>query len=205
LREAVRQLPRCYRFVLTRPGFEPFWSEVSLAGWNIVCVQLLIYTVLSAGLAVVRTLLYPDISDVTAGSGVLPAPAVVQALTSGTSAGLLLWLPLLFFFAMGLLYWLARAAGGHGIFVQQVYTTLLFVTPCGLIVGVLGLIPLAGSFLSAFPDVILFVYCIVLQCFATIAVHQMEGGKATAVTVITALSLIPASILCLALWTFLMG
>jgi hypothetical protein len=33
----------------------------------------------------------------------------------------------------------------------------------------------------------------------------MEGGKATTVTVITALSLIPASILCLALWTFLMG
>jgi hypothetical protein len=205
LREAVRQLPRRYRLLLTRPGFEPFWSEVFLAGWNIVCVQLLMYTVLSAGLASVRMLLYPDVSDGTAGSGGLHTPAVVQALTSGTSAGLLLLIPLLFFFAMGLLYWLARAAGGHGVFVQQVYTTLLFVTPCGLIVGALSLIPLAGSFLSAFLGVILFVYCIVLQCFATIAVHQMEGGKATAVTVVTALSLIPASILCLALWTFLIG
>lgn len=205
LREAVRQLPRRYRSVLTRPGFEPFLPELGLAGWNIVCVQLLIYAVGAAGLASLRALLYPEAADGTGGVGGFNNPAVVQALTLGTAPGLLLVLPLLFFFAMGLLYWLARASGGHGVFVQQVYTTLLFVTPCGLIVSMLGLIPFAGSFLSAFFGLILFVYCVVLQCFATIAVHQMTGGKATAVTVITALSLIPASILCLALWTLLVG
>jgi hypothetical protein len=201
LREAIRMLPRRYRFLLTKPGLEPFLPELSLAAWNIVCLQLLAYTVIAAGLAFLRTLLYPEAAS---GTGVLGSPAVTQALNLATSLGLLLLIPLLFFFAMGLLYWLARAFGGHGVFVQQAYTTLLFVTPCGLIVSVLGLVPFAGSFLSAFLGVILFVYCVALQCFATVAVHQMEGGKATVATVITALSLIPASILCLVGWTLLM-
>src|SRR5581483_4730413 len=118
LSEAVRQLPRRYRFILTRPGFEPFLPELGLAGWNIVWVQLLIYTVVAAGLAFLRTLLYPE---AIGGTDSVSSPAVTQALKSGTSLGLLLLIPLLFFFAMGLLYWLARAFGGHGIFVQQAY------------------------------------------------------------------------------------
>jgi hypothetical protein len=173
---------------------------LSLAAWNIVWFQLLVYTVLAAGLAFLRMLLYPEAAS---GTGGLSSAAVTQALNLATSLGLLLLIPLLFFFAMGLLYWLARAFGGHGVFVQQAYTTLLFITPCGLIVSVLGMIPFAGSFLSAFLGVVLFVYCVALQCFATVAVHQMEGGKATAATIITALSLIPASILCLVCWTLL--
>ncbi len=197
LREAVRQLPRRYRFILTKPGFEPFLAELGLAAWNIVWFQLLVYTVVAAGLAFLRVLLYPEAPGAADN---LSSPAMTQAWNLSTSLGLLVLIPLLFFFAMGLLYWLARAFGGHGIFVQQAYTTLLFVTPCGLIVSVLGLIPFAGSFLSAFLGVIFFVYCVVLQCFATVAAHQMEGGKATTATVITALSLVPASILCLLLF-----
>lgn len=195
-RDAVRQLPRCCRLVLTRPGFEPFVPAAGQGGWAIVCIQLLVTTVGAAGLALLRAALFPAPS-----SGGVTGAGVAQALTAGASAGLLI--PFLFFFTMGLLYWLARAAGGHGAFVQQLYTTLLFVMPCGLLVGVLGLVPFAGDFLSAFLGVILFVYCIVLQCFATIAVHHIKGGQATAVTVITALSLIPVSILCLALWMLL--
>jgi hypothetical protein len=205
LYDAVRQLPRRYRLILSRPGFESFLPELGLAGWNIVCFQLLIYTVGAAGLAVVRTWLSPEPAGGSGGTGGFNNPAVVQVLTLGTSSGLLFFIPLLFFFAMGLLYWLARASGGHGTFVQQVYTTLLFVTPCGLIVSMLGLLPLAGDFLSAFLGVILFVYCVVLQCFATVAVHQLKGEKATAITVITTLSLILASILCLVCWTLLAG
>lgn len=205
LREAVRQLPRRSRLILSRPGVEPFLSEVGLAGWNVVCFQLLVYTVGAAGLAVVRTWLFPEPVGSGAGTGGLNNPSVVQALTLGTSSGLLLVIPLLFFFAMGLLYWLARASGGHGLFVQQVYTTLLFVTPCGLLVSVLGLLPLAGDFLSAFGGVILVVYCVVLQCFATVAVHQLRGERAAVITVITTLSLILAGVLCLVLWTLLAG
>ncbi len=197
--EAVRQLPRRYRFVLTKPGLEPFLGEMNLAEWKIVWFQLLIYTVVAAGLAFVRALFSSTPTD---GSG-LNSPAVLQALNLGSSLGLLLLIPVLFFFSMGLLYGLARAFGGHGIFVQQVYTTLLFLTPWGLTVSVLGVIPFVGSFLSAFLGVIFFAYCVMLQCFATVAVHQMPGSKAVAATLLTVLSLIPALIGCLTLWTLL--
>ncbi|HEX4715292.1 MAG TPA: Yip1 family protein [Ktedonobacteraceae bacterium] len=199
LREAVRQLPRHYRFILTKPGFEPFLPELGLAEWKIVWFQLLVYTVVAAALSFPHALLFPA----PAGGSGLSSPAVVQALNLGSSLGLLLLIPLLFFFAMGLLYWLARAFGGHGLFVQQAYTTLLFLTPCGVLVSVLSIIPFAGAFLSAFLGVLLFIYCVVLQCFATVAVHQMSGDKATAATVITALTLIPATLICLTLWTLL--
>src|SRR5579883_3633441 len=48
LREAVRMLPRRYRFILTKPGFESFLPELSLAAWNIVWFQLLVYAVIAA-------------------------------------------------------------------------------------------------------------------------------------------------------------
>lgn len=199
-REAVRQLPRRYRFVLTKPGFEPFLPELSLAEWKIAWFQLLVYTVVATVLAWLRGLLYP--APASGGNG-LSSPEVTQALNLASSFGLLLLIPLFFFCAMGLLYWLAHASGGHGVFVQQVYTSLLFLTPCGIIVSLLGLIPFAGSFLSAFLGVILYVYCVVLQCFATVAVHQMTGGKAVAAVILTVLILIPVVILCLFLWTLL--
>lgn len=198
LRETIRQLPRRYRFILTKPGLEPFFPEAGLGEWKIVWFQLLVYAVVAAGLTFVRTLFAPPASG--SGTG-LDSPAIARALGLGTSLGLVVLIPLLFFFAMGLLYWLARASGGHGSFVQQAYTTLLFLVPCGIITSVLGLIPFAGSFLAFFLGLLLFIYCVVLQCFATVVVHQMPGDKATRATIITALSLVPASLLCLGLWT----
>lgn len=203
LSEAIRQLPRRYRFVLTKPGFEPFQAERGLADWKIVWFQLLIYTTLAALLAFLRNLLYPASSGVGSSASGVSSPAVLQALSLSSSLGLLILIPLFFFGAMGLLYWLARLFGGHGIFVQQMYITLLFLTPCGIAVSVLSLIPFVGAFLSAFLGTALFVYCVMLQCFAVIAVHQMSGGKATAAVIITVLILIPAIILGLTVWTLL--
>lgn len=203
-REAVRQLPQRYRFVLTRPGLEPFLPELGLAEWRIVWFQLLGYTGIATLLAFLHTLLFPAPADVSPNANGLSNSSIVQAGNPGSSLGLLLLIPLLFFVAMGVLYGLARAFGGHGSFVQQVYTTLLFFIPCGVLVSALSIIPFAGSFLSAFLGIILFLYCIVLQCFATVAVHQVTGGKATAATIITALVLIPVAFLCLALWALLL-
>jgi hypothetical protein len=195
--EAVRQLPRRYRFILTKPGIEAFLPELGLAGWKIVGFQLALYALVAALLAFLRSLLYPV---QLSGTGLNGSAA---ALHLSSFFGPLLLIPLLFFFAMGVLYWLARVFGGHGIFVQQAYTTLLFLTPCGIFVSVLSLIPFAGSFLSAFLGTILFCYCVALQCFATVVVHQMSGGKATSTVVITVFILIPVAIACLALWTLL--
>lgn len=196
LAEALRQWPGRARFILSKPGFEPFLVEMGLAEWKIVWVLLLGVSFAVALLSFARDLLYP------ASSGLI-SPAVVQALNVATSLGLVLLIPLGFFFAMGLLYWLARAFGGHGIFVQQCYTTLLFLVPCLFLANVLGLIPIAGSFLATFAGALLFVYCVVLQCFAMLSVHQMSGGKATAAVILTVLIFIPVMFAALALWTFL--
>lgn len=190
-REALRQLPRRYRFVLTKPGFEPFLAEMSQGEWRIVWAQLLIYSVVAALLTFVRNLLYPASLSASSSASGLSSLAVLQALSLSTSLGLLVLIPVVFFLTMGLLYWLARALGGHGIFVQQVYTTLLFLVPCGVIVSVLGVIPFVGSFLSTFLGFVLFVYGVALQCFATVAVHQMSGGKATTAVILTLLILFP--------------
>jgi hypothetical protein len=199
--EAIRQLPRRYRFILSKPGFTPFLAEMSMAEWKIVWWQLLVYALLASLLAFLRTLINPvQVSSTSSATG-LSSPAVLQALNLGSSLGLLLFIPVLFFFAMGLLYLLARIFGGHGIFVQQAYTTLLFLVPCGVVVSVLGIIPVAGSFLSTFLGVVLFVYCVALQCFAATVVHQMPGGKATTAVVITMLALIPMTVVCLSFWT----
>ncbi|MGH2508670.1 MAG: Yip1 family protein [Ktedonobacteraceae bacterium] len=193
-RVAWRQLPRHYRFVLTKPGFEPFLAEMGRGEWKVVWAQLLAYSMVAAVLAFVRNLLYPATLSTSSSASGLSSVAVLQVLGVSTSLGLLVLIPLGFFCTMGLLYWLARLFGGHGIFVQQVYTTLLFLVPCGVSVSVLGLLPFVGSFLSTFLGFGLFVYGAALQCFATLAVHQLSGGKATAAVILTLLILFAAGI-----------
>lgn len=200
--EAVRQLPRHYRFVLTKPGLESFLAEMGLAEWKIVWFQLLLYTLVAALLGWLHTFLSPGQGSQTVNG--LDSASATLALNPASALGPLLFIPLFFFAAVGLLYWLARAFGGHGIFVQQAYTTLLFLTPCGITVSVLGIIPFVGNFLSTVGGVAVFIYCLALQCFATLAVHQMSGGKAVAVVVIATLVLIPTLIAGLALWAFLL-
>ncbi|MGH2478992.1 MAG: Yip1 family protein [Ktedonobacteraceae bacterium] len=193
LPDALRQLPRRVRFILTKPGFEPFLAEAGLAEWKITWVLLLAYSAVAALLAGLRNLLYPTSLNA---SGLISS-AVLQTVSLATSLGLLVLIPLFFFFAMGLLYWLARSFGGHCIFVQQSYTTLLFLAPCGVAVSISGLIPFAGSFLAAFLGTLLFVYCVGLQCFATVSVHQMSGGKATSAVILMLLIVIPVILLML--------
>lgn len=202
LHEAIRQLPARYRFILTKPGLESFLGEAGQAEWKISIFQLLGYALLTTLLGWLQTLWSPTHASSASSASGLSSSAALQALSLGSSLGLFLFIPLLFFGAMGLLYGLARAYGGHGIFVQQVYTTQLFLVPCGIVVSVLGVIPVAGSFLSTFAGVVLFAYCVVLQCFATLAVHQMSPGRAVAAVIITVCVVIVAALVSLALWTF---
>ncbi len=82
---------------------------------------------------------------------------------------------------MGLVYLLARAFNGQGTFLTQSYTPLLFQVPLGILSGILGLVPFFG--LLGFA---VFIYGIVLQVYALMAVHRLSGGKATAVVFLPA-------------------
>ena len=203
LGEAIRQLPEQYKRVVTKPYAETFLVEMGQASWGIVWIQLLGYALLAGLLGFASTLISSPHTSTSQNASGLSSPGVIQALTLGTSLGLIILIPVLFFLLMGVLYLLARAYGGRGRFVQQCYTTLLFLVPFGAVVSVLSIVPFLGGFLSAFLGAILYVYGIVLQTFATVAVHRLTGGKATASAVITALLLIPLAVGVLSLWTWL--
>src|SRR5437868_9106164 len=141
------------------------------ASWGIVWVQLLGYALIAALLGFLATLISPSQTNNTSSASGLSSPVVIRALTLGSSLGLFILIPVLFFVVMGILFLLIRAFGGQGRFLQQSYTTLLFLVPFGVAVSVLGVIPFAGGFFSAFLGAIAFLYSIVLQIFATMAVH----------------------------------
>jgi hypothetical protein len=184
LGEAIRQLPRQYFKVLTKPSPMTFAEEMGKAAWNIVWVQLI-------GLGIIYTLLG------LLGFAITPATTTTPPTTSGTqqivamvqlisrisfyvTLGDIVLIPLFFFIVMGIIYALAKAFGGQGKFVTQGYAYLLFDVPLGIISSLLGLLPLAGLFLALG----LLIYRIVLAIFSIMAVHRIGGGKASAVVLI---------------------
>ena len=97
----------------------------------------------------------------------------------------LVFTPVSFLAAGGILYIIARAFGGRGTFIEQMYTTLLFGAPLVILSYLLLLIPATSSWLPYLPHL----YSLVLFVISLMAVHQLSRGKAIAVI------LIPISIL----------
>jgi hypothetical protein len=187
LGEAIQQLPMQYLKVLSKPSADTFEEEMGKADWGIVWIQLMGYAVIASVLGYLSTLTNGGaLTSTTTGSGGAISPAVVQAITAGTSFGSIIVVPISFFIGVGLVYLFAKLFGGQGKFLTQCYTTLLYTVPLGIITSVIALIPVIGGFGS-----ILNLYGIVLNIFSVMAVHRLTGGKATAAV------LLPVAILLL--------
>ena len=179
LSEEIKELPRQYMNVLTKPGVAPFTTEMGKASWRMVWVQLLGWGAISTILGFVAQAILASISYRFGGS---LSPEVIQALSaSSASYGGIIGVPLGFFIWMGLVFLLAKAFNGQGTFLTQSYTSLLFQVPLGILSGILSLVPYFGLISTA-----VFIYGIVLQVFALMAVHRLSGGKATAVVFLPA-------------------
>ncbi len=192
LREAIKQLPRQYRKVLTRPGPTTFAEEMGKAEWRIVWVQLLGYAAVDAILAILIWLvlvafewfLFSAILSSSPDTSSFPLAPFI--LLPGFVIGIVFFLTIFiaaiggFFFNQGVIYVLAKAFGGQGNFLTQVYTALLFQAPIGLLSGLIGLIPYLGSMIASAGSI----YGLVLQIFALMSVHRLSGGKAAAVVLI---------------------
>ena len=126
-----------------------FAEEMGKASWDIVWIQLLIYAVLGALLSFLASLISPNRYNFAGSSSTatLP-PATLQAITLGTSFGLIILVPLGFFIGVGIIYLIAKAFKGSGTFLQQSYTNLLVGVPIGLLSLLLALIPILGSLAS---------------------------------------------------------
>lgn len=185
--EAIKRLPSQYWRVLTRPGAATFAAEMWQARWDVTWVQVLVLSLVSAVLtmlvwlieaAIFTTLLAPlsaqsgdTSSSISLGIFLVPAPLIgLYAFATGVGG---------FFLGQGIVYLLAKAFGGQGTFLAQIYTTLLYQVPITIVTILLGLIPFVGSVGSLAG-----IYAYVLETFQMMAVHRLSTGKAIAVVLI---------------------
>lgn len=204
LRETIWELPERYIFVIRHPSSSVFMVEKVKADWDIVWVQLLGTSVIAGALGLL-SMVIPFASPGNAsgtGSG-LQSPDVVHGLTWSTTVGLIIFIPVMFFIGSGILRLLARRFGGDGSLLEQSYTTLLFMVPFAVAISVIRLLPFIGGFFFWFGGLAALLYGIVLEVLATMAVHHLTSDQAIPPVIITAIILIPITILLFAFLTFM--
>lgn len=190
LGEAIRQLPAQYWRVITRPSSATFAAEMGKARWNIVWVQIAFYIVLTTILGLLSNLVVQSSTDALSSSNTstLPAATVaaIQRFLSFISVlstyGQVLLIPLSLFVGTGLLFMLARAFGGNGKFLTQLYSSLLFLVPLGLILNIvtllLSLLPGVGSVLGFLAILGYLGYEGTLLGMMLMPVHRLSSGRA---------------------------
>jgi hypothetical protein len=186
--EAIKQLPQRYWRVLSKPGEATFASEMLQARWDVVWAQILGYALVAAIFATLAWLVLlafigAEFHAMTAQTGtanpfnsfglfLLPAPIFGVFIFISGIVGI--------FLSQGITYLLARAFGGQGSFLAQVYTGLLYQVPIGLVAAALTIIPFLGSSIGGLAGI----YQYVLQFFQVKAVHRLSTGNALAVVLI---------------------
>lgn len=178
LEQAIKELPRQYVKVLTKPSANTFAQEMGKASWNIVWAQLIGYAILTAILSYISSLIMPNPFS-TIGTTTLN-PVMIQLIHWGLTLRLTPLIILSFFIGTGIRYLIAKAFRGQGTFLAQGYTDLLFSVPLGILSALVSRVPLLGSVVAFGVSI----YAIVLHIFSIMAVHRLSGGKATAVVLI---------------------
>jgi Yip1 domain len=189
--QAIQELPNQYIKVVTKPSAQTFAEEMGKADWAIVWIQLLALAILGTIFGLLRSAI-GLVSNPFVNTGGLNYN-VFTALTVSGSTFSFIAVPVAFFIVVGIQYLLARAFQGQGNFLTQGYATLLYQVPINVASYILGLIPIFGG-IAGFA---LFIYGIVLNVFAIMAVHRLSGGKATAVVLIPIAVLFLLVLLCI--------
>jgi hypothetical protein len=185
LGQVIRDLPGQYLKVLTRPSKDTFTYEMDKASWSGVWIQLLVLVLITSLIGWLGSLILLPFNTHTF-SGRLSMLIIQQNV--GNSAGnlsfnpirQLLGIPLGFLLAVGIVHQLAKAFGGHGTYLAQAYTALLFSVPLSCITGLLALIPSLGWLLWLAGDI----YDIILYVFVLMAVYRLGAGRATTIVLI---------------------
>ncbi|GCE28794.1 hypothetical protein KDA_42780 [Dictyobacter alpinus] len=207
--EAIKQLPKQYLRVLTKPGVATFAEEKRKAAWNIILVQLAFLAVIGALVAfatnafVLPMLFSSTVSSMTHISKVGGTDFVVVyrnvALRSGLSA--IITTPLSAFVSWSIFFGLAKLFKGQGTFLEYIYSCALITVPIHIISGLLILIPFVGFFASF----ALSIYMYVLLIFMTMAVHRLSGGKASLAVLLLPIIGVVLAIIGVALFFALLG
>lgn len=210
LDEAIKQLPKQYLKILTKPGAATFAQEKGKAAWNIIWVQLAIVAVLG-GLLTAASLAFTlpmTLSSMSMNTPGMNTPGMntsriielYQSLALPIGLGSIILSPIGFFIGSGIYFGIAKAFKGQGTFKEQMYSTLIFQVPMTIISGLISLIPLVGSYATAAIGI----YAIVLQVYMNMGVHRLRGGRATLVVLLLPIiALLLACILSVAIGVFI--
>ncbi len=210
LSDTIRELPRQYIKVITKPSAATFAEEINKASWGTLWVQLLGITLFALVISLLLIPLYPLLLQHTLeailgplGPNSLPPSAfqqmqasIQQQMQTSLQRSIVTSIasvPVYFFLGQGLYFFLAKAFHGTGQFLTQCYTTLLFHVPLSIIGNILGILALfiglqipglVGLFIGLPFSLAIGIYTIVLQIFSLMAVHRLSGGKSSAVVLI---------------------
>ncbi len=205
LKEAFKQLPNQYRYVLTKPGAATFAEELPKASWDITLVQILIMIVVAIVLGLIRAAITSATVNATlSGTGLssldLRTFSSLIYATSFSSVFLsIITVPLGFFIGVGIQFLIAKAFKGEGTFLTQSYTSLLYQVPIYIVsslISLLTVIPVVGSIIVIPIAAALFIYSVVLNVYQIMAVHRLSGGKAVWVVLIPYIVLFVLLLLC---------
>jgi len=176
---ALRQLPRQYWRVLTKPKARTFLEEQGKAAWNIIWMQLLFLGIVES--LVVLAVVFLEfflIQMLIPSSGLFSQAAPIVAAIG--VAVCFVFVLISFFAGSGILYGIAKAFGGQGTFLSYAYSYSLVTIPIGMLSIVLYIIPCLGS-LAVLAGA---VYSVILLIFMTMGVMRLSGGKASAAVLI---------------------
>lgn len=173
LGQAIRELPGQYMKVLTRPGVQSFAEEKGKASWGSIWLQLIGLGVISAILQTLGLLISPPMFGSAVSAGLSQATLLTVTIVFLDIATIVLT-PVSFLVGGAIIFWIAKAFGGKGIYREQIYTTVLFGVPLVVLSYLLSLIPVAGVWLIYTPHI----YSLVLLFLSLKAVHHF--GKVEA-------------------------
>ncbi|GHO89336.1 Yip1 family protein [Dictyobacter formicarum] len=184
LGEAMRQLPAQYFRVFTKPSAATFAQEKGKAAWNIIWVQALILVIITAIFRVIKILITPTHQTTNTINTNNPLNAILaplQALNTMDPVSSVIvfqiWAIVGLFIGVGIYFLIAKVCGGQGTFLQHMYSTLLIQIPMSIFNGLISLITIIS--INTLIFLIVGIYQIVLQVYMTMAVHRLNGGRAT--------------------------
>ncbi|GHO75683.1 hypothetical protein KSD_34540 [Ktedonobacter sp. SOSP1-85] len=196
LKEGLRQLPRQWWKVVSKPSIRSFAEEKGKASWSVILILLLIYAIVQSA----TLILEPYIPGTSTNISNTLNQNLSQSTYSSTNVfnfadftraillieglfGIILF-PLSYLFGEGIYFLIAKLFKGRGSYLQQVYADMLYIIPTTVGLSILSLVPFLGGILQLILSMFIGVYFYVLRIFATQAVHRLSIGRALAVVFI---------------------
>ena len=179
--DIVRVLLRQYIRVLRKPSVAIFTEEMGKASWNLVGVHILGWMTILGICGLLAALIKALVLSLTESLDLVGLGSIF-----GLTLLLALAIPALLLIDTVLVYLIAKAFRGRGTLSTQSYTCLLFQIPLSAISSLLTFIPGVGILLGVAFGFVAFIYGMMVQVFAIMAVHRLDARTATIVVFIPA-------------------